>query len=68
MELPLTLVGVVEGLVHLVRPGLQEVGEPEGQIPHRDYQVAADARLHIPVCTSLSTLKDARMVCFYSVP
>ena len=49
MWILLTLVWVVEGLIHLVRPGLQQVGEPESQVSHRDHQVAADAGLHIPV-------------------
>ena len=43
-----TLVRVGQRLVDVRGPGLQQVGPAEGQVAHRDYEVAALRRAHLP--------------------
>ncbi len=48
-----TGVGVGEGLVDVGSPGLQQVGEAEGQVAHRNDQVATLRRLYFPASPKL---------------
>ena len=56
-------VAVGQRTVHVRRPRLQQVGEPEGQVADGDHQVAAHGRLHRPARgQTLSTQSNERLI------